>query len=69
MTRLDNLIDEYKGKKNLKKRLKQTKCLRKKYSKSEIILIFLIIFLLGYCTYFIHKNKNSIKNRFSYVFF
>lgn len=66
MTRLDNLIDEYKGKKNLKKRLNQTKCIRKKYSKSEIILIVLIIFLIGFCAYFIQKN--SQKNHFRHGF-
>lgn len=66
MTRLDNLIDGYKGKKKLKKRLNQTKCIRKKYSKSEIILIVLIIFLIGFCAFFIQKN--SEKDHFRYRF-
>lgn len=66
MTKLENLIDEYKGSKNIKKRFNQQKCNRKKFSSLELTFIILLAGILIYVCQVVHeKGLFGEKKQFS----
>tara|TARA_B100000524_G_scaffold306285_1_gene181555 strand:+ start:771 stop:995 length:225 start_codon:yes stop_codon:yes gene_type:complete len=56
MTELENLLDEYKDSKNIRKRLNQQKCNKKKFSSLELIFITLIICIFIYACQIIYDK-------------
>jgi hypothetical protein len=56
MTELENLLDEYKDSKDIRKRLNQQKCNKKKFSSLELIFITLIICIFIYACQIIHDK-------------